>query len=116
MVREIFFGTISIRTKFLRRKELAVLTVKPPNLNMDIYTLMSKYWFKYSFKYLLIIFMISISTRSGRSKRELRFSVFVSIEYIYRSGTVNSNTVNSKFHLIRSYWEIFFYHFPVISC
>ena len=23
----------------------------------------------------------------------------------YRSGTVNSNTVNSKFHLIRSYWE-----------
>ena len=26
----------------------------------------------------------------------------------YRSGTVNSNTVNSKFHLIRSYHEIFF--------
>ena len=23
----------------------------------------------------------------------------------YRSGTVNSNTVNSKFHLIRSYCE-----------
>ena len=35
---------------------------------------------------------------------------------IYRSGTVNSNTVNSKFHLIRSYWDIFFYHFPNISC
>ena len=35
---------------------------------------------------------------------------------IYRSGTVNSNTVNSKFHLIRSYYEIFFYHFPNISC
>ena len=34
----------------------------------------------------------------------------------YRSGTVNSNTVNSKFHLIRSYCEIFFYHFPNISC
>ena len=34
----------------------------------------------------------------------------------YRSGTVNSNTVNSKFHLIRSYYEIFFYHFPNISC
>ena len=33
----------------------------------------------------------------------------------YRSGTVNSNTVNSKFHLIRSYCEIFFYHFPNIS-
>ena len=25
----------------------------------------------------------------------------------YRSGTVNSNTVNSKFHLIRSFCEIF---------
>ena len=34
----------------------------------------------------------------------------------YRSGTVNSNTVNSKFHVIRSYCEIFFYHFPNISC
>ena len=41
------------------------------------------------------------------------FSVLI---YIYRSGTVNSNTVNSKFHLIRSYCEIFFYHFPNISC
>ena len=36
--------------------------------------------------------------------------------FYYRSGTVNSNTVNSKFHLIRSYCEIFFYHFPNISC
>ena len=36
---------------------------------------------------------------------------------IYRLGTVNSNTVNSKFHLIRNYCEIFFYHhFPNISC
>ena len=34
----------------------------------------------------------------------------------YRSGTVNSNMVNSKFHLIRSYCEIFSYHFPAISC
>ena len=34
----------------------------------------------------------------------------------YRSGTVNSHTVNSRFHLIRSYCEIFFYHFPNISC
>ena len=25
----------------------------------------------------------------------------------YRSGTVNSNTVNAKFHLIRSFFEIF---------
>ena len=34
----------------------------------------------------------------------------------YRSGTVNSNTVNSKFRLIRSYFEIFFYNFPNIPC
>ena len=34
----------------------------------------------------------------------------------YRSGTVISNMVNSNFHLIRSYCEIFFYHFPNISC
>ena len=34
----------------------------------------------------------------------------------YRPGTVNSNTVNSNFHLIRSYCEIFFYHVPTISC
>ena len=38
------------------------------------------------------------------------------ISTIYRSRMVNSNTVNSKFHLIRSYCEIFFYHFPEISC
>ena len=35
---------------------------------------------------------------------------------VYRSGTVNLNTVNSNFHLIRSYCEIFFYNFPNISC
>ena len=34
----------------------------------------------------------------------------------YRSGTVNSNMVNSKFRLIRSYCEIFFYNFPNIPC
>ena len=33
-----------------------------------------------------------------------------------RSGMVNSNTVNSRYHLIQSYCEIFFYHFPNISC
>ena len=38
------------------------------------------------------------------------------VVYLYRLGTVNSNTVNSKLHLIRSYYEIFFYHFPNISC
>ena len=36
--------------------------------------------------------------------------------YEYRSGTVNSNTVNSKFHLIQSYCKIFFYDFPNILC
>ena len=40
----------------------------------------------------------------------------VTTGYKYRSGTVNSNTVNSKFHLIRSYCEIFFYNFPNIPC
>ena len=34
----------------------------------------------------------------------------------YRSGTVNSNMVNLKFHLIRSYCEIFFYNLPNIPC
>ena len=34
----------------------------------------------------------------------------------YRSETVNLNTVNSKFRLIQSYCEIFFYNFPNIPC
>ena len=34
----------------------------------------------------------------------------------YRSGMVNSNTVNSKFHLNRSFCEMFSYDFPNISC
>ena len=38
------------------------------------------------------------------------------VKRTYRSGTVNSNTVNSKFHLIRSYCEIFFYNFPNTPC
>ena len=28
------------------------------------------------------------------------------LSLLYRSGTINSNTVNSKFHLIRSFFEI----------
>ena len=45
------------------------------------------------------------------------FLEYVSLKFTcYRSGTVNSNTVNSNFHLIRSNCEIFFYHFPNISC
>ena len=34
---------------------------------------------------------------------------------LYRSGTVNSNTVNSKFHLIRSLFEIFARSFHVLN-
>ena len=34
----------------------------------------------------------------------------------YRSGTVNSNTVNLKFHFIRSFCTMFSYCFPIISC
>ena len=34
----------------------------------------------------------------------------------YRLGTVNSNTVNSNFHFIRSFCEMFSFHFPIISC
>ena len=56
-----------------------------------------------------------------RSVEKAISRIFFKIKYkkdrfYYRSGTVNSNTVNSKFHLIRSYFEIFFYHFPNISC
>ena len=29
---------------------------------------------------------------------------------------VNSNTVNSKFYFIRSFCELFSYHFPIIPC
>ena len=44
------------------------------------------------------------------------FIFFLHWKSTYRSGTVNLNTVNSNFHLIRSFCEIFFYHFPNISC
>ena len=37
-------------------------------------------------------------------------------DWYYRLGMVYLNKVNSKFHLIRSYCEIFFYHFPNIPC
>ena len=41
------------------------------------------------------------------------FNIFL---FEYRSGTVNSNTVNSKFHLIRSICEIFLYNSANIPC
>ena len=37
----------------------------------------------------------------------LRFIVKYIISSLYRSGMLNSNTVNSKFHLIQSFCEIF---------
>ena len=51
-----------------------------------------------------------------RSHSSARFCFELSGNSNYRSDTVNSNTVNSKFHFIRSYYEIFSYHFPIISC
>ena len=38
----------------------------------------------------------------GRTFRKLRVGIFS-----YRSGMVNSNTINSKFHLIRSFFARF---------
>ena len=38
------------------------------------------------------------------------------LQKYYRSGTVNSNTANSKFHLIQSFCEMFCYHFAIIPC
>ena len=46
----------------------------------------------------------------------LEVGTFVLARNKNRSGTVNSNMVNSKFHLIRSYCEIFVYNCPNISC
>ena len=53
------------------------------------------------------------SSLTDRFKRKngrfvlMGFFLFARREKKYRSGTVNSNTVNSKFHLIRSFFEIF---------
>ena len=44
------------------------------------------------------------------------FNLDAASVYKYRSGTVNSNTVNSKFHFIRTFCEMFSYHFPIIWC
>ena len=45
--------------------------------------------------------------RHVHSSRSVFFYNYSNIIACYRSGTVNSNTVNSKFHLIRSFFEIF---------
>ena len=41
---------------------------------------------------------------------------FKASAWIYRSGMVDSNMVNSKFHFIRSFCEMFSYNFPIMSC
>ena len=40
-------------------------------------------------------------------KKACKVSTSVLVYYCYRSGTVNLNTVNSKFHLIRSFFDFF---------
>ena len=37
-------------------------------------------------------------------------------EPVYRPGTVNSNTVNLKFHFIQIFYDFFVNSFPMISC
>ena len=39
--------------------------------------------------------------------RNQRGVQYTHVVHQYRSGTLNSNTVNSKFHLIRSFFQIF---------
>ena len=72
-------------------------------------------WLK---KYTSVARLYFFSTKSKKDKFGAKnpYIYYSMTSVLYRSGTVNSNTVNSKFHLIRSYCEIFFYHFPNISC
>ena len=50
-----------------------------------------------------IIISEGINNKSlGYQLFHIRFNLL-----LYRSGTVNSNTVNSKFHLVRSFFGIF---------
>ena len=65
-----------------------------------------------------ILFANKIARNIIKQKHFGKSKIFckLTFKFWYRSGTVNSNTVNSKFHLIRSYCEIFFYNFPNIPC
>ena len=63
---------------------------------------------------------LKITTAAKEAKYnfvKLHFVRFLALQQLipssYRLGTVNSNTVNSKFHLIRSFFEILpdSYHF-----
>ena len=50
------------------------------------------------------LFMIKIRVSTAN---EYYCNVSQHDQAYYRSGTLNSNTVNSKFHLIQSFFEIF---------
>ena len=58
-----------------------------------------------NFKVYLNRLEIFVSLLSGALKYspDVDSCHYFSVDDNYRSGTVNSNTVNSKFHLIRSY-------------
>ena len=63
------------------------------------------------------VWLLQTIWKSLLGRAYLQWNLSPTLCYLwYRSGTVNSNTVNSKFHLIRSYCEIFFYNFPNIPC
>ena len=49
----------------------------------------------------------SVTLHANTWFNEAGISIRKSLFMIYRSGMVNSNMVNSKFHLIRSFFEIF---------
>ena len=76
---------------------------------------------KVKIKYLLSL----ISSVSGK-RSEISFHInaklaisiikIMRIEFRYRSGTVNSNTVNSKFNLIQIFYEVSVNIFSIISC
>ena len=53
---------------------------------------------------MLVYVNIDVSENKRITCLDLRFHWSCSL---YRSGTLNLNTVNSKFHLIRSFFEIF---------
>ena len=61
----------------------------------------------------LVLWKIKLNQKSIVSSIEL-IQLDKLIQIDYRSGTVNSNTVNLKFNFILSFCEFFSYHFPII--
>ena len=57
---------------------------------------------------LLLNSFISANIILGKLYSQMKFYITSFCSHLtYRSGMLNSNTVNSKFHLIRSFFEIF---------